>query len=228
MSCASCHPDGDVDGRQWDFGEGPLDTSTLRGALVCKPLHYTTHLDEIQDTYEFTRNTMAGRWFVRSNEMNDYLGPSNAGLSRDLDALAAYIESLKTKRPPPPPPEELPAIEKGRKIFFSNKSRCVRCHIPPYYTDSGRRDARGSFVRHNVGTWKHYEDEGLKSLDTPSLLGLRQSEPYLHDGRARILESVFSDHNPENLHGHTSDLNDEDIHNLSEFLRYLNPEDGSR
>ena len=228
MSCASCHPNGDVDGRQWDLGDGPLDTRTLRGALACAPLHYTAHLDEIQDTYEFTRHTMAGYWFVQRSEMNEYLGQSNAGFSRDLDALAAYIESLKPKRSPPPPPEVLPAIERGKEIFFSNKSGCVRCHIPPYYTDSGQRDTRGIFIRHNVGTWRNGEDEDLKLLDSPSLLGLRQSEPYLHDGRAPTLESVFTDHNPENLHGHTSHLSDEDIHYLSEFLRHLNPEDSSR
>ena len=55
-------------------------------------------------------------------------------------------------------------------------------------------------------------------------LGLRQSEPYLHDGRALPLESVFTHHNPDNRHGYTSNLSDYDIHCLSEFLRYLEPE----
>lgn len=221
MSCAVCHPDGDADGRRWDFGDGPLDTRTLRGALACAPLHYTAHLDEIQDTYEFTRHTMAGRWFVQKHEMNDYLGISNAGYSGDLDALAAYIGSLAPKRPPAPPPEVLPAIEKGRKIFFSKNSGCATCHTPPYYTDSGQKDTQANFIKHNVGTWKEGENESLQSLDTPSLLGLRQTDPYLHDGRAPTLESIFICHNPEDRHGHTSDLSDHDIHCLSEFLRYL-------
>ena len=224
MSCAVCHPDGDVDGHQWNFGDGPLDTHTLRGSLTCVPLHYTAHLDEIQDTYNFTRHTMAGRWFVQKHEMNDYLGISNAGYNRDLDALAAYIESLTPKRPPTPPPEVLPAIEKGRSIFFNKKVGCAICHPPSLYTDSGQKNEQGNFVRHNVGTWRKGEDEALQLLDTPSLLGLRQSEPYLHDGRALTLESVFTHHNPDNRHGYTSNLSDYDIHCLSEFLRYLEPE----
>jgi len=223
MSCAVCHPDGDVDGRQWDFGEGPLDTHTLRGAVACAPLHYTAHLDEIQDTYDFTRQIMAGRWFVQKHEINDYLGVSNAGYSRDLDALAAYIENLVPKQPPSPPSEALAAIEKGRRIFFSEKAGCAVCHPPPLYTDSGQKDIRGNFIRHNVGTWKESEDETLQSLDTPSLFGLRQSEPYLHDGRAQTLESVFTHHNPADLHGHTSHLNESNIRCLSEFIRYLAP-----
>jgi DNA-binding beta-propeller fold protein YncE len=48
MSCAVCHPDGDQDGRQWDFGSGPLDTVSLRGCLDTIPLHVTAHLDEIR------------------------------------------------------------------------------------------------------------------------------------------------------------------------------------
>ena len=225
MSCAICHPDGDMDGRQWDLGNGPLDTRTLRGALACAPLHYTAHLDEIQDTYNFTRHTMAGRWFVQKHEMNDYLGISNAGYSKDLDALAVYIESLTPKRAPSPPPEVLPAIEKGRSIFFNKKVGCAACHPPSLYTDSGQKDEQGNFIRHNVGTWRKGEDEALQLLDTPSLLDLRQSEPYLHDGRAPTLESVFTHHNQDNRHGHTSDLSDDDIHCLSEFLRYLEPTD---
>ncbi|UCE47506.1 MAG: hypothetical protein JSW47_18150, partial [Phycisphaerales bacterium] len=223
MSCAVCHPDGDLDGRQWDFGDGPLDTRTLRGALECAPLHYTAHLDEIQDTYDFTRHTMAGRWFVQEHEMNEYLGVSNAGYGRDLDALAAYVANLAPKRPPAPLPEARSAIDKGRRVFFSEKTGCAACHLPPLYTDSGKKNARGDFIRHNVGTWKEGEDKALQLLDTPSLLGLRQSEPYLHHGRAPTLESVFTDHNPEDLHGHTSHLSERDIHCLSEFMRYLYP-----
>lgn len=223
MSCAVCHPDGDIDGRQWDFGNGPLDTHTLRGALACAPLHYTAHLDEIQDTYDFTRHTMAGRWFIPKHEINDYLGLSNAGHNGDLDALAAYIGSLTPKHPPAPPPEVLPLIEKGRSVFFGEKAGCAVCHPPPLYTDSGQKDLRGSFIRHDVGTWREGEDQALQSLDTPTLLGLRQSEPYLHDGRAPTLESVFTHYNPEDRHGHTSGLSEHDIHCLSAFIRYLDP-----
>ncbi|MEJ2704755.1 MAG: hypothetical protein P8Z79_20155 [Sedimentisphaerales bacterium] len=221
MSCAVCHPDGGVDGRQWDFGDGPLDTHTLRGSLTCAPLHYTAHLDEIQDTYNFTRHKMAGRWFVPKRRINEYLGPSNAGYDEDLDALAAYIGSLRPKRPPAPAPQLRDAIEKGKRIFFSEKAGCAVCHPPPLYTDSGQKDARGDFLRHDVGTWKEGEDKALRRLDTPSLLGLRQTEPYLHDGRATTIQSVFARYNAGDRHGRTSHLTEAEIHYLSEFLRYL-------
>jgi cytochrome c peroxidase len=166
---------------------------------------------------------MAGRWFVEKHEINDYLGLSNEGHSRDLDALAAYIRSLTPKQPPTPSSEALASIEKGKRIFYSEKAGCAACHPPPLYTDSGQKDVEGNFIRHDVGTWNEGEDENLQSLDTPSLLGLRQSEPYLHDGSAPTIESIFTHHNPEDRHGHTSHLRGDDIHFLSEFIRYLNP-----
>ncbi len=225
ISCAACHPDGaGQDGRQWDLGEGPLDTHSLRGCMACPPLHYTGHLDEIQDTDHFTRHVMAGRWFVPRERMNPYLGQSNAGLNGDLDALAAYIERLSPKRPPPPPPELADVIRRGKALFESEATGCATCHPAPLYTDSGRRDAEGRALRHDVGTWKPGEAETLRRLDTPSLLGLRQSEPYLHDGRARTLEEVFTRHNSEDRHGTTSHLSAEDVKALATFLRYLDPE----
>ena len=227
ISCAVCHPDGaGQDGRQWDLGEGRLDTHSLRGCMACPPLHYTAHLDEIQDTGRFTRHVMAGQWFVPQQRMNGYLARSNAGLSRDLDALAAYIESLLPKRPPPPPAELAAVVQRGKAVFEGNATGCTTCHPAPWYTDSGRRDADGHYRRHDVGTGKPGEAEALRTLDTPSLLGLRQSEPYLHDGRARTLEEVFTRHNPQDRHGKTSHLTDKDIVALATFLRHLDPGPG--
>ncbi|MHC5075564.1 MAG: hypothetical protein ACYTFM_03955, partial [Planctomycetota bacterium] len=228
MSCAVCHPDGREDGRQWDFGDGPLDTRSLRGCIKTKPLHVTAHLDEIQDTYRFTRMVMAGQWFVPHETMNNYLGKPNSGLDPDLDALAAYIESLEPKKPPDPPSELLGIIEKGREIFFDKETDCARCHPPPFYTDSGMHDAEGYFIKHDVGTRLQTEGKEHQKLDTPSLLELRRSEPYLHDGRAKTLKEVFRKYNPKDKHGKTSHLDDSQISTLVEFLRYLDHPEKTR
>ncbi len=224
MSCAVCHPEGDQDGRQWNLGDGPLDTRSLRGCVETAPLHLTARLDEIQDTFQFTRMTLAGQWFVPPDEMRDPLGPSNAGIDPDLDALAAYVGSLRPRKPPKPPAGSLPLIARGRELFFSKQTGCATCHPPPWYTDSGTRDARGRFLRHDVGTRQPDESQKHSLLDTPALVGLRRSEPYLHHGRAKTLEAVFSaEFNPQDKHGRTSHLTREDIHAMAEFLRYLEP-----
>jgi len=228
ISCAVCHPDGDEDGRQWDLGHGPLDTHSLRGCLETAPLHITGHLDEIQDTYRFTRMISAGLWFVPRDRMHDYFGKSNAGIDPDLDALAAYINTLKRKKPPQPPSEISETIKKGRDLFFNKQTDCARCHPPPYYTDSGRRDAQGNFLKHDVGTRLPSESIKHQKLDTPSLLGLSRSEPYLHDGRAKTLSEVLEKYNPQDRHGKTSHLDEKQIEALVEFLNYLEPPENAR
>jgi cytochrome c peroxidase len=218
MSCAACHPDGHADGRQWDFGHGPLDTAPLLGIVHTAPLHPSGHLDEIQDTYDFTRRVMAGQWFVPRDVMHDYLGPSNARLCEDLDALAAYIHSLEFRNPLAPSVHDQLRFARGREVFFSPTTGCARCHPPPYYTDSGQRDAGGTFVRHDVGTSR---PGGPAPLDTPTLLGLSRSEPYLHHGGAQTLEDVISTFNRDDRHGRTSHLDADDRRALATFLKYL-------
>jgi len=220
MSCAVCHPDGDQDGRQWDLGDGPLDTRSLRGCVQTAPLHFDGHLDEIQDTYEFTRTVMAGQWFVPRGAMHGDVDKPNAGLDRDLDALAAYVASLVPRQPPPPPAESSPLIKRGKQIFFSRETGCATCHPPPYSTDSGKRDGQGGLILHDVGTRPTAPPH---RLDTPTLLGLRRSEPYLHDGRAETIEEIFTKFNLQDKHGRTSHLSKDEIHALCEFLRYLDP-----
>ena len=38
-----------------------------------------------------------------------------------------------------------------------------------------------------------------------------RTAPYLYDGRAETLESLFTEHNPDDLHGETSDLSDTEL-----------------
>jgi hypothetical protein len=164
---------------------------------------------------------MGGQWFVPPDAAHDFLGKSNAGRDPDLDALAAYIGSLAPREPPAPPPGSAALRAKGREIFFSAETDCARCHPPPRYTDSGRRLADGRFVLYDVGTRLPSEPREMERLDTPSLLELRRSEPYLHDGRAKTLEEIFTKCNPHDDHGKTSHLSGAEIHALCEFLRYL-------
>jgi cytochrome c peroxidase len=57
--------------------------------------------------------------------------------------------------------------------------------------------------------------------DTPTLLGIYRSAPYLHTGEAATLEDVLTTFNTEDRHGRTSHLSAEEVHDLAEFLRSL-------
>ena len=169
ISCATCHPGGGADGRTWaGFPDGARNTPLLFGAAKTLPAHWSGGLDELHDVELTIRVIQVGMGLSPSKETNP-LGRKFAGTSRDLDALVAYLESLEA--PAPPPASETAA--KGKKIF--DRLDCARCHRSPFYSDA---------QNHDVGTGGEF--------DTPSLLSLWFSAPYLHDGSAATLMDVFS------------------------------------
>jgi cytochrome c peroxidase len=59
------------------------------------------------------------------------------------------------------------------------------------------------------------------AYDTPSLRDTYRTPPYLHDGRAPTLRSLFTEHNPSDRHGHTSGLTGGQLDDLVAYLRTL-------
>ncbi|MFK8028573.1 MAG: galactose oxidase-like domain-containing protein, partial [Gammaproteobacteria bacterium] len=103
MSCASCHNEGDSDGRVWDisaFGEGLRNTISLQGhGNGHGRLHWTSNFDEVQDFEGQIRSLAGGTGLMSDTDLmvgtrNEPLGDPKAGVSNDLDALAAYVNSL--------------------------------------------------------------------------------------------------------------------------------------
>ena len=80
-------------------------------------------------------------------------------------------------------------------------------------------------VRHDVGTITAKSGkrlgEDLDGFDTPTLLGLWDTAPYLHDGSAKNLQSIFTGRNSRGLHGRTSNLSRSQINQLADFLLQL-------
>jgi YVTN family beta-propeller protein len=202
LSCASCHNDGGADGRVWDltgFGEGLRNTIDLRGraGMAHGPLHWTGNFDEVQDFEGQIRALSGGTGLMSDADFNagtraQPLGTPKAGRSADLDALAAYVASLATA---PPSPQRAggslsPRAQAGSFQFA--KYDCSSCHAGPRFTDS----ALG--VRHNVGTIRAGSGSrlgaALDGFDTPTLIGVWNTAPYLHDGSAPSLEAAIAAH----------------------------------
>jgi DNA-binding beta-propeller fold protein YncE len=222
ISCASCHLDGDDDGRVWDFtdrGEGLRNTISLLGRRGTQQgrVHWTANFDEIQDFEHDIRNAFGGTGFMPDADFNrgtrnQPLGDPKAGISLELDALAAYLES-QTEVPPSPYRKADGSLtadgEAGKALF--QQLKCATCHAGNDFTDSG------SGLMHDVGTIKPSSGqrlgEPLLALDTPTLLGLWQTPPYLHDGSAATLLDVLSAASPGGIHGNP------DLSGLSEAQR---------
>jgi DNA-binding beta-propeller fold protein YncE len=214
ISCASCHLDGGSDQRVWDFtdrGEGFRNTITLEGRRGTGHgnAHWTANFDEIQDFELDIRNAFAGTGFITNGAPNISLGAPNAGRSAELDALAAYVASLSKFKCSPFRNSDgtlTPDAVIGRQLF--NQQNCVSCHSGGNFTDSV--DSTNNFVLHNVGTLKAWSGQrlgtNLTGLDTPTLKGLWNTGPYLHDGTAATLLDVITTQNTNNQHGATSSL----------------------
>lgn len=63
------------------------------------------------------------------------------------------------------------------------------------------------------------------AYDTPTLLGIYRTAPYLHHGKAETLEEVLTKYNPDDHHGVTSHLTKSEQLSLVEFLKALPFED---
>lgn len=204
ISCASCHNDGGHDGRVWDFtgvGEGLRNTTDLRGKAGTAgqgPVHWTGNFDEIQDFEKQIRDLSRGSGLMSDAQFNagtrnQPLGDAKAGVSPDLDALAAYVASLTVEEPSPHRNTNATltsAAVLGKEVFRT--ANCAQCHGGTGFSDSALN------VLRNVGTLKPSSGKRLGAtltgLDTPSLRGVWASAPYLHDGSAANLTAAVQAH----------------------------------
>ncbi|HOH42435.1 MAG TPA: pyruvate formate lyase family protein, partial [Candidatus Hydrogenedentes bacterium] len=127
----------------------------------------------------------------------------------DAEAIAAYLKALT---PVPSPRLEKgalsPSAQRGEILF--KQAHCAECHPAPLYTD---------LKLHTLGTTRGM-DEG-KSVDTPTLIEVWRTAPYLHDGRAATLHELFTIHNSGDRHGKTSSLNEEELADLISYVESL-------
>ena len=222
MSCASCHADGGDDGMVWDFtqrGEGLRRTPSLLGrqGLGHGRVHWSANFDEVQDFEHDIRGAFGGAGFMSNADFaaaSEPLGAPKAGLSRDLDDLAAYLGSLARHGRSPARQADgslSAAALRGQQLFGA--MQCATCHA-----GATLRDGR----RHDVGTIQASSGQGIgqalagAGIDTPTLYGLWTARSFFHNGQAATLRDVF-----QAGHGGTQALSAADRAALVEYLRSL-------
>jgi len=230
ISCGSCHFEGIDDGRVYDFstrGEGLRNTVALLGRRGTKQgrLNWAATLDEVQDFEHQMRELFKGRGFLpdevfHAGTHDQPLGAAKAGLSPELDALAAYVSSLDHVNPSPFRNADgtlTPDALAGRVTF--ERLGCDTCHAGSELTDSSRN------LLHDVGTITPLSGkragEALLGFDTPTLLGVWETAPYLHDGSAPTLRDVLISKNHDDLHGFVSSLTSREVDELVAYLQQI-------
>jgi len=225
MSCAACHKEGKHDGRVWDltqFGEGLRNTTSLLGKAGTGQgfLHWSGNFDEVQDFEGQIRNFAGGSGLMSDAAFNagtrsQPLGDTKAGLSRELDALAAYLESLDSIEESPFRGNSLTSEGQiGQQLF--NLNNCSSCHSGSLTTDSqtGKRSNVGT-INANSG---NRSNGFLDGFDTPTLSGLWASAPYLHNGSSATIANAIRAHS-------VLGISQQDADRMAQFLREFNQGD---
>ena len=217
IACISCHlSNGREDGHVWEFPDGPRQTPSLAGRDLglTAPYHWAGLFPTVG---EFFRETISGRMGGKG------LTPAQAS------KVTAFIEGIpEAPNPFQGRPDLLAAQQRGQKAFV--KAGCEKCHTGTAYTDNGLHDVGTltSADRLEVlqnGVEANVPFPQLQAVNTPSLLGLARTAPYLHDGsvatlRGRILQARDPKFDGTD-HGDTSMLSDQEIDDLQQYLRSL-------
>ncbi|MCY1016490.1 c-type cytochrome [Pyxidicoccus sp. MSG2] len=202
-SCASCHLDGREDGHVWGFPDGPRQTPSLAGRKVTKtgPFHWSGEFSTLRDFLDATvRRRMGG----------------TALDSVMVSQLSSFIDVI----PAPDNPHKREALTdaQARGALVFKKASCDSCHEGETLTNNKQADV-GTFITN--GPIQDDAQVRKVGLNTPSLLGLARTAPYLHDGSALTLKDRLVQGRDTNRHGSTAQLSDAEVDDLVEYLRTL-------
>jgi YVTN family beta-propeller protein len=197
QSCSSCHPNARTDGLNWDLLNDGIGNPKNTKSLVLS--HFTPPAMVTGIRADAETAVRAGIKYVLFAQRPE----------EEAKAIDAYLSSLNPLASPRLIDEKLSdAAIRGETVF--RESGCADCHSGKYFTNMNK---------YNVGTGDGRESETL--FDTPSLNEAWRNSPYLYDGRALTLKEVITTFNKNDLHGKTSNLSDQEVKDLEEYLESL-------
>ncbi len=199
VTCFECHANGHTnasthlagDIRPQEFRHR-IDTPTLRGLHIQRLFGSQRALKSVEDFTEFEQR---GAYFDGDHVIGTKKGANILERGSQVHFMAEFQELLDF--PPAPKldvfgkliPEKATEAElRGEELFFG-KAKCASCHQAPYYTDN---------LMHNLKVERFYKPRMINgmmaSADGPiktfPLRGIKDSPPYLHDGRLLTLEDT--------------------------------------
>jgi cytochrome c peroxidase len=226
VTCFDCHSNGHTaapthlvgDIRPQEFRHR-LDTPPLRGVNIQRLFGSQRALKSVEDFTEFEQRAA---YFDGDHVIATKKGVNVLERGSQVHFMAEFQAILDF--PPAPkldifgkldPAKATEAELRGQNVFY-NKGKCSICHVPPYFTDN---------LMHNLKTERFYKQQMVNgrcaSADGPiknfPLRGIKDSPPYLHDGRLLTLEDTVEFFN---LVSQTK-LTEQEKKDLVEFLRAL-------
>ena len=196
VACFDCHSNGHTDAATHLAGDARpqafrhrVDTPSLRGVNIQQTFGSQRAMKSIEDFTEFEQRAA---YFDGDPVIATKKGVNFLDRGSQVQAMAEMQELFDF----PPAPKlgvlgkldakKATAVElRGQELFFG-KAQCATCHAPPYYTDNSMHDLQtGRFYAPQMIRGAMTTADG--AIKTFPLRGLKDSPPYLHDGRLLTL-----------------------------------------
>ncbi len=199
VACFDCHANGGTNGAFHQVGDirpqefrHRIETPALRGVNIQRLFGSQRALKTVEDFTEFEQRAA---YFDGDPVIATKKGVNVLERGSQVHFMGEFQEILDF--PPAPklgwdgkldPAKATAAEMHGQEIFFG-KGQCSSCHQAPYYTDNSM---------HNLGADRFYKQRTVNGMvmaaDGPiktfPLRGIKDTPPYLHDGRLLTLEDT--------------------------------------
>lgn len=225
VTCFDCHVNGHTNAATHLVGDirpqefrHRIDVPSLRGANIQRLFGSQRALKSIEDFTEFEQRAA---YFDGDHTTAVRKGVNPLERGSQVHFMGEFQNLLGF---PPAPKLDLwgklnataTDSEKRGEVIFNTKAKCATCHPAPYYTDNSMHDLKTErFFKPITVLGRTASVDG--PIKTFPLRGIKDSPPYLHDGRLLTLEDTVEFFN---LILETK-LTDEEKKDLVAFLKCL-------
>ena len=194
QSCNGCHPDeARLDGLNWDLLNDGMGNPKSCKSLLLSHVTPPAMITGVRESAEIA--VRSGFRYIQFVQVEEGVA----------DAVDKYLRSLE----PVPSPYLVNGrlsrkAGKGKKVF--EKTGCATCHPAPLFTDLNK---------HKMGEQAGHDFKA--EWDTPTLIEVWRTGPYLYDGRCATMEEVFS----REQHGLHKELSGKKLEQLVAYVLSL-------
>jgi cytochrome c peroxidase len=199
VTCFDCHVNGHTNGATHLVGDirsqefrHRIETPSLRGVNIQRLFGSQRALKSVEDFTEFEQRAayFDGDPVIATKKgVNPLERASQVHFMGEFQALMDFPPAPKLAVDGTLSPKRASEAELRGQALFVGKAKCVSCHPAPYYTDNSM---------HNLRAERFYKPQLINgmmaSADGPiktfPLRGIKDSPPYLHDGRLLTLEDT--------------------------------------
>jgi cytochrome c peroxidase len=199
VACFDCHNNGHTNAATHLVGDirpqelrHRIDTPSLRGVNIQKIFGSQRALSSVEDFTEFEQRAA---YFDGDPVLATKKGVNPLDRGLQVQHMAEFQKLLDF---PPAPKLDVygrldPRLSSDAELrgeeLFHGKAQCVACHSGAYFTDSSMHDLQVErfFEPRTINGMRASADGAIKTF---TLRGLKDSPPYLHDGRLLTIEDT--------------------------------------